>query len=259
MMTHDEASELLAVLALDALEDGERTEIEAHVAQCPRCQRELDALREVASALGDSVEVLPEGLWTSISSRIHEDQNGDAPRTPELLIGGLSESTRSLQARRALSSRKVRSVVASFSALAAAAIIVLAFSLASANGHVSRLNSALSKSANDAVLAALANPKHTLVDLKSPSQVELAQFVLLPDGRGYLVKSNMPSLASGETYQLWGVINGRPISIGLMGRSPGLVTFTVSGNPSPSELDVTVEPSGGSSIPSSPVIASGAV
>ena len=259
MMTHDEASELLAVLALDAVETSERSEIEAHVAQCPRCQGELDALREVASALGNSVEALPEGLWSSISSRIYEDQSGEAPRTPELLVGGPSESARSLQTRRALSSRKAKSVVASFSALAAAAIIVLAFSLASANGHVSRLNSALSKSANNAVLAALANPNHKLVDLKSSSQVELAQFVLLPDGRGYLVKSNMPSLASSETYQLWGIINGKPISIGLMGRSPSQVTFTVSGNPSPTELDITAEPSGGSSMPSSPVVASGAV
>jgi anti-sigma-K factor RskA len=158
-----------------------------------------------------------------------------------------------------LSSRRARTLVGSFSALAAAAIVVLAFSLASANGHVSRLNNALRRSANNVVQAALTTPGHKLVNLKSAARVELAQFVLLPDGRGYLVKSDMPALSSNETYQLWGVINGTPISIGLMGDSPNEVGFTVSGGPTPSSLDVTVEPAGGTQMPTSPVVASGAV
>ena len=76
-MTHDEANELLAALALDAVSDEERTAVEEHVAQCPRCRSELDGLREVAAALGNSVATLPEGLWPSISKRIYEHQNGD--------------------------------------------------------------------------------------------------------------------------------------------------------------------------------------
>ena len=50
MMEHDEAVELVAVLALDALDADERREVEEHVAQCPRCLGELDAWREVAGA-----------------------------------------------------------------------------------------------------------------------------------------------------------------------------------------------------------------
>jgi anti-sigma-K factor RskA len=257
-MTHEEGSELLAALALDAVDDAEREQIEAHVAQCPRCQIELDSLREVASAMGNSVAALPEGLWSSISTRIYEDQNAETP-SPELILGGLTESSRLIQSRRAMSARRTRTLVGSCSTLAAAAIVVLAFSLASANGHVSRLNSALSRSANNVVQAALSTPGHKLVNLKSSAQVELAQFVLLPDGRGYLVKSNMPALSSNETYQLWGIINGTPISIGLMGDSPNEVGFTVSGGPTPSSLDVTVEPAGGTQMPTSPVVASGAV
>ena len=256
-MTHEEASELLAALALDAVDVAEREQIEAHVAQCPRCQIELDSLREVASAMGNTVSALPEGLWSSISTRIYEDQNTEPP--PELILGGLTESSRLIQSRRAMSARRTRTLVGSCSTLAAAAIVVLAFSLASANGHVSRLNSALSRSANNVVQAALSTPGHKLVNLKSSAQVELAQFVLLPDGRGYLVKSNMPALSSNETYQLWGIINGTPISIGLMGDSPNEVGFTVSGGPTPSSLDVTVEPAGGTQMPTSPVVASGAV
>jgi len=255
-MTHDEANELLAALALDAVDDDERTQIEAHVATCPRCQSELDALRDVAAALGNSVEALPEGIWPSISRRIYEDQSGEA-RTPELDMDALAVPV-SLDAARA-SSRRSRTLVGSLAAVAAAIVVVLAFTLANVNGHVSRLQKALALASRSEVSAALAAPGHRLVSLDGADDVTLAQFVVLRDGRGYLVKSTMPKLERDETYQLWGVINDKPISIGLMGRSPGDVTFTVSGAPRPSRLAVTVEPSGGTSTPTGPAVASGLV
>jgi hypothetical protein len=256
-MTHDEANELLAALALDAVGDDERALIEAHVATCPRCQSELDALREVAAALGNSVEVLPEGIWPSISRRIYEDQNDETRATPELDMDALAAPV-SLDAVRANSFRS-RQVIGSLAAVAAAVAVVLGFTLANVNGHVSRLQKALALASQSEVQAALAVPQHRLVNLDSADHVILAQFVVLPDGRGYLVKSSMPKLAGYETYQLWGIINNTAISIGLMGRSPGDVTFTVSGSPRPSRLAVTVEPSGGTSTPTTPAVASGLV
>ena len=84
-MTHDEVSELLAAYALDAVDGDERTELEEHLAACPRCRGELDGLREVAGALGNSVEPLPEGLWSQIASRLPEREAGDeAPAMPVL-------------------------------------------------------------------------------------------------------------------------------------------------------------------------------
>jgi anti-sigma-K factor RskA len=257
-MTHDEAYELLAALSLDAVDADERAAIEEHVAQCPRCQRELDALREVAGAMGNSVEALPEGLWSSISTRIYEVE-GESPRPPLLVLGTLGEPNEIERRRNSVSSRRTRTVATSFGALAAAVIVVLAFSLAGANNHVSRLQGALGKGSNSAVEAALLTPNHKLVNLTSSAQVNLAQFVVLPDGQGYLVKSSMPKLSSTQTYQLWGVINGKTISIGLMGGNPQQVAFTVSGSSRPSKLAVTIEPAGGSVSPTSPVIATGVV
>ncbi|MGC1419021.1 MAG: anti-sigma factor [Acidimicrobiales bacterium] len=256
-MTHDEASELLAALALDAVEVDERTAIEDHVAQCPRCQAELDALREVASAMGNSVEALPQDLWGSISSRIYEDQSGETREAPLLLVGPRNGAPQAHGDVRTRSRSKV--VVPTFLALAAAVIMVLAISLASVNGHVSRLNNALASETNSEVHAALVAPDHRLVDLAGSSNRDIAQFVLLPDGRGFLVKSSLPTLSSDKTYQLWAIINGKPISVGLMGRQPTAVTFTVSGNSVVTALDVTVEPSGGTSTPTSPVVASAVV
>jgi anti-sigma-K factor RskA len=94
--------------------------------------------------------------------------------------------------------------------------------------------------------------------LTSSTHQNEAEFVLLPDGRGYLVTSRLPTLASDRTYQLWGLINGKPISIGLLGNKPSNVTFTVSGS-KPSLLGITVEPSGGTTTPTTAMVASGYV
>ena len=79
VMSHDEASDLLGAYALDAVDGDEFTELEEHLETCPRCRAELDSLREVAAAMGNSVEPLPEGLWSQIASRLPERQEDDEP------------------------------------------------------------------------------------------------------------------------------------------------------------------------------------
>jgi anti-sigma-K factor RskA len=253
-MNHVQANELLAALALDAVDGAERQDLDAHIADCPRCQSELDAMLEVAGALGNTVEPLPEHLWSSISSRMYEDRTVPAPR----LTIQSEDSSSSSSSRRRHSSRIRRPLVVPL-AVAAVVVAVLAFQLINADRRDSNLQSALAQSSSSQVAAALHTPGHTLVNLDSSPQHTLAKFVLLPDGRGYLVDSHMPALGPNETYQLWGVINGRAISIGLMGRTPRDVAFTIAGPPRPSELAVTVEPSGGTSTPTTPMVASGTV
>ena len=60
-MSHDEAAELLAVFALDALDDDEHEMIEAHLGRVPALSGRARRPREVAAALGNSVEPLPRG------------------------------------------------------------------------------------------------------------------------------------------------------------------------------------------------------
>jgi anti-sigma-K factor RskA len=71
--------------------------------------------------------------------------------------------------------------------------------------------------------------------------------------------SDMPTLPSKDTYQLWGVFGAKKISLGLLGRSPRQATFTSAGSRAPSALAITVEPAGGSVFPTSPMLASGTV
>ena len=261
MMTHEEVSELLAVFALDAVASHEHDEIEQHLSSCPRCRAELDAHREVAAALGNSVEALPEGLWSSISSRLPTRIDGDPPPMPRLYVdpderaaeaGSPGPSGRSRP-------RRVTAIVGSIAAVAAVIAAVLAVSLVHDSHRITNLQQAVGASAHNAVVAALHTSGHKVVTLESSGHQLLAEFVVVPDGRGYMVKSNLPALPSTETYQLWGQLDGHSISLGLLGRSPKQATFTSAGSRSPSVLAITVEPAGGSITPTPPMLATGEV
>jgi hypothetical protein len=253
-MTHDEAAELLAAMALDALDTDVHTNIEEHILTCPECQRELDSLREVASALGNTYEEPPEGLWSQIATRLYETDPADAPSLPVFL--GDFEPAGAADRHR---SRRARGFLLAVTLAAAAAIIALGLTLSSVNDHVANLEKALASNGHNGVASALATPGHKVVTLSGTDNKVLASVVLLPDGRGYLVKSNMPALPSTETYQLWGIVNGSPVSIGVMGSTPHAVAFTIATSPAPTKIGVTIEPAGGSLTPTNEMVATGEV
>ncbi len=265
MMTHEEANDLLATYALDAVVGDEHEQIEAHLIECPRCRADLDAYRDVAAAMGNSVEPLPAGLWESISSHLPERHDDVAPPMPRLVFsdGTLSE----LRAGAGVgagagagvrSRRSVLAVVGAFAVAAAAVAAVLGIGLVRADNKVDQEQVALAQAAPSALVTALETPGHKVVNLSNASQGKVAQFVMA-DGRGYLVSSKLHHLSADQTYQLWGVVNGRSISLGLLGQSPEQSTFTLAGAMQPSQLGITIEPAGGSVVPSSPMVASGVV
>jgi anti-sigma-K factor RskA len=260
-MIHD-PHDLLAAYALDAVENEDRLGVEHHLAQCPRCQAELDGYRDVASAIGNSVEDVPETLWSSISNRLVERPIDGVPPMPPVFLR--ADFDHYGERREAVNASRRRPMwrTSTVSVIAVAAVTVITFlgiSLAHVNNQNAQLRGALGEISHTTVVAALDTPGHRLISLTNAHHRESAQFVVLPDGRGYLVKSDLPSLSAKETYQLWGVVSGQPISIGILGRDPGQVTFTLAGSPSPSRLGINVEPAGGSVVPSSPMLAEGTI
>ena len=262
MITHDQAHDLLAAFALDAVDGGiEHDQIESHLNECPRCATELVALRDVASALGNCVEPVPERLWSVISSRLSVSKQ-EEPAPPLLKVlpsrtGRTEKASRSsAETPRSRTGRRYLIVVTSVAAAAAAVAAVLGFSLVRTSDQNDRLQAQIGSNSSS-VVAALETPGHTLVSLRAPNHAKLAQFVLLPSGRGYLVSSALPKLTPDHTYQLWGIIEGQAISLGLLGPAPSQAAFTVAGGSGvPSQLGVTVEPAGGSVLPTTSMLAS---
>ena len=262
MITHDQAHDLLAAFALDAVDGGiEHGQVESHLNECPRCATELIALRDVASALGNCVEPVPERLWSVISSRLSVSKQ-EEPAPPLLKVlpsrtGRTEKASRvSAETPRSRTGRRYLIVVTSVAAAAAAVAAVLGFSLVRTSDQNDRLQAQIGSNSSS-VVAALETPGHTLVSLRAPNHAKLAQFVLLPSGRGYLVSSALPKLAPDHTYQLWGIIEGQAISLGLLGPAPSQAAFTVAGGSDvPSQLGVTVEPASGSVLPTTTMLAS---
>jgi anti-sigma factor RsiW len=258
-MTHEEAIEIMATYALDAVEADEREAVEQHLAECPRCRAELDSFVEVTSALGNSVEPLPEGLWNSIAARLPERQDDVPPPMPRLVRADDTGDAPETSARQAFRSRGRLATFAAIAVSAAAAVAILSVSLVRADNHVTQLTSQAIAGQPGDVVTALETPGHRVVNLDSTSHAKLAQFVVDPDGQGYMVSSKLPTLSSAHTYQLWGVVDGKPISLGLLGRHPTQATFTLASWQTASVLGITVEPSEGAVVPSQPMVALGTI
>ncbi len=249
-MTHHEADALLGAYALDAVDGEERADFEAHLTLCPRCRIELDALREVAAAMGTSVERPPESLWPKIAGALGEGRHLAVrpPVPPPLRVAADPPAGRTRGRRQSL-------VLGALATAAVVVALVLGLSLAHADRRIGQLQSAARRPAP--VAEALATPGHRLVELRTSSRAEVARLILVPDGRGYLVSSALPSLGGGRTYQLWGIVGRTPISLGLLGSSPRQAAFTLAGARRASSFGITVEPAGGSVAPTLPIVASG--
>lgn len=259
MMKHEDAYELLELVALDAVDEAMSREVEEHVSECVRCQSELDGYRHVAATLGNSVEPLPDSLWDSIALRLAERPVPTVVPMPSLGGDSATAVITPISAGRPTWTHRARNTIAAAAMSAAAAIIVLGVGWANANSRVAHLQGVLSQSSQTAVTSALETPGHYVVDLASKQGSNVAEFVMLPTGQGYLVSSTLPRLSSDKTYQLWGIVKGQPISLGVMGKNPRTVSFTMAGSVQPSVLAVTVEPSGGTPSPTTSPVASGAV
>jgi anti-sigma-K factor RskA len=261
VISHEEASELLGAYALHAVDVDEVTEVEQHLDTCPRCRAELDGLREVAGALGNSVEEPPDGVWSGIVSRLPDRHERGAQVPPMPRLGGPEPSPfrAPSAAPRRTRSRGVVATVAAFAVAAAAVAVVLGIGLVQANHKVSNLQQAAGQQVSATVAAALRAPGHQVVDLDSTAHRQLAEFVVVPDGRGFLVSSRLPKLHANSTYQLWGIVGNQAISLGLLGASPTQATFTMAGSVQPTQLSITAEPAGGSVVPTTSILATGTV
>lgn len=264
-MTHDEVEQLLGAYALDATSDEERGQVEAHMASCARCQAEVSAHRETAAmlALGAHWEP-PAGLWdrvvASTSSTRPAAGANMAPPIPSAPSKGLRQQPRGRAAWRGL--RPARRVAWGAGTAVAAAAAAFASFFGLEVGHlrsqVHQLQQQVGASAIARAAAEAAVGPHATVTLATPGGTPSAMVVVAPRGLAYWVSSRLAELPASKTYQLWGLVRGKPVSLALLGpdpRQPGL--FRVESGTT--KLMVTAEPAGGVSLPTTAVLAAGTV
>lgn len=237
--SHTEIEELLGAYALDAVDQDEADAVELHLRECPRCRDEVAAHRQTAALLAHSGADAPAGVWDRIAGSLTETPPAAARTLPF-----------APPARR----RRLPIVPMMAAGMAAAAIVavLLGVTIAHQNTRLNRL------SLTQAATAALVNPAAHKAHLVSADGAVSVDAVVLPDGRGYVVRDSLPNLSGDRTYQLWSVDDGKAISLGVLGRNPDVVAFRAGRLPT--EMAITAERgSRGAPTPHLPAVVSGAV
>jgi anti-sigma factor RsiW len=289
-MSHEEAAELLGVYALDALDADEAALVEGHLDECPRCRGEVARHHEVTGLLANSGAEAPAELWDRISGRLDRPdrpESAEGPEgpgwerlavrlerpsgTPDVLAGENAPRPPRSDAPASVvplaqSRRRHRRLTAGITLVAtAAAVLALVFGVqvAHLNHRVGQLQSTAKPGLSSAVEAALEEPSTKRVKLvpsgPQKSNSAAVTVALTSSGAAYLIPQGLAKLPTGRTYQLWGEIDGRMISLGLFGSHPAVTAFSVNPNAPVSSFAITAERSGGALQPTSTPVVQGVV
>lgn len=172
--------------------------------------------------------------------------NDQAP--PGTLDDGIDDELAAVRERKNRRRRVVTAVVAA----AAMVVVVLAGAVAITRnaGTGAPTESALVQDAEKAA----AQPGSLQATLSGVAGVGNVQIVVDPSsGHAFAVPHDVPAPSSGHAYQLWVMDDATaPVSLGVMGNEPA--EMVLPDGAAPSQLGISVEPTGGSPSPTTPPI-----
>lgn len=169
----------------------------------------------------------PDGLWDRIVAELDEAPPAPGPELSKVLPMSAARD------------RRRRSVAALRWVAATAAAAVIAIGAVSVFTDTGSPSDPLMA----AVEAARADRSSLTTTLVNPDTAATVDAVVDVQGHGFLLADELPQLPRDLTYQLWGVIGDQVISLGVLGPSPSLETFTARADLN--ALAITIEPAGG--------------
>jgi hypothetical protein len=255
MNQHEQYADDLALHALNALEGEDRVRLEAHLAACSICRRELEHLRGDAALLALSAA---------------------GPRPPQRSRQRLLETiAKESPIPASVTTTSRRSWWGLLGWAATAAVLLFAFSLYKENAALkSSLSAANRESARNArelddlrrIAAPILAPEAqhvTLVSTKTKPQPQGKAFYLRNRSSLVFLANNMPPLSPQKTYELWLIPTaGNPIPAGLF-KPDAHGSASVVNPPLPAGVEakafaITVENASGSNTPTMPIVMMGA-
>jgi anti-sigma-K factor RskA len=237
-MEHRELRQLISAHALDALDADEAARVDAHVVECAECARDLEGLREAASALAFAAPdaAPPPGLRDRILAA-----------TAPTAVPVAAPARRTRRARSWWPWRGLTVGLAAATAALAVLAVVLAGRLADARDQ---------RDAQSRALGALASSDARLVPVK-PALASLGSGSLVSgSGGGILILPRLPRAPQGKTYEAWFLDRqGHPLPAGTFGGGGATTVVQLSGDPSKAaQVAVTVERAGGVPKPQGPIV-----
>ncbi len=223
---------LIAPYALDALEPDDRSRFEAHLAQCEQCRVELVGFLSTAARIGEAEAVTP------------------PPELRERLLAMAASTSQEHPVVTALSQgSRVRRFAPRIALAAAVAAAVVGI-----GGFVAEHERAEDLSADRSHITEVISAEDaTTTEGTAAGGGEVRVIVSESRDAAVVVGASLPALDEDQTYQVWHMEDGKPTSVGLLGRGPGVLY--VDGVKGAEAYAVSVEPSGGSPQPTSDPIA----
>lgn len=288
----DDTEALLGAYVLDAVDDVDRRRVERLLATDPAARAEVDRLNAAADRLAEAAAegaTAPTELFSSLMAKVAERASGGATRphgvgadvvsgsrdtggapTPAPTVEPVILPRWPVAPAPATADERLPEVAslerhAKASAarrrvpwiLSAAAIILLfvvgGVALSNRNDSAGPTDSAaaIEQLAQDAA----SMPGARTAELTDAGNTMQMKVVVDPEGRAFVMSGVLPALDPDLTYQLWGVDDGTPVSLGLLGSDPSASVIGVDS--SVHTLAITTEPAGGSAGPTTAPIASG--
>ncbi len=223
---------LVGAYAVDAVDDLERARFEEHLTACDDCRAEVDGLRATASMLASATPVVPPA---SLRDFVLSDIATVRPLPP--LVSTSHERRRRW---------------APFLAAAAAVVIVAGVGATWQPWNDPADNPSVTLSAADRVLQA---PDAEEVSLKI-DKAEATVVRSKTEGRAVLVTKGMAAAPTGKVYQAWlRDDTGHLSPAGVMPTGADNTVVLQGDATEATGVGITVEPAGGSKVPSTSPIA----
>ncbi|MGI8631274.1 MAG: zf-HC2 domain-containing protein [Solirubrobacterales bacterium] len=196
---HEAIRDLLGAYALGAVDDDERTEMEAHLQSCASCRDELERHAiAVAGLVRMAAELGPDQAANLM------DAVGTAPSGPH-------------GRPRPRGGRRV--VVGWRSELGIAALLVVLVSAATfalvTRQRLNRVEGRLARAEQiEQVVTMATNPGTRTAHLSTAVEGVSMDVIVLADGNAMVWKNRLPALSLQRSYFLWAVVTGQRVPIG---------------------------------------------
>jgi anti-sigma-K factor RskA len=234
----DDVHALVGLYVVDALEDEELAQFEAHLPDCAACADEVAEFRATTSRLGGLMaENPPPALRSAIMER----------------IGAIRQVSPVASLDEARTRRRASRWIAPALAAAAAVVAIL---LGVGWGMTHR---ALDR--EQTITAVLTAPDAATIPLDGSAPGDMHLVYSPSQDRSVVVADGLADVPSDRTYALWFIADdGTPSPAGLFRPDGGHTTQIITGTPKGYKaLGVTEEPSGGSPLPTGPILMVGNV
>jgi anti-sigma-K factor RskA len=241
-MSDIDVHQLAAAYALDALDERERSEFEAHYPTCPVCRPEVAGYREALSHVAASVGVPPP---PSLKSRVMAEVG-----TTRQLSPLLPESVVSLAEHQQRRQRMARMLTV------AAAVMLIAVGAF----VVGRRSGGGDDDYSTAAAAVLAMPDTRTATLTGTGGGSFKVAWSPAGGKAVVMGDGLADPGDDRAYELWAIDSAGPHALRLLDKAEGQrVRRVIDVDGSPDQWAITVEPAGGVEAPTGKPIFSSAV